>query len=302
MTSPATGVDWAAAGLTPEMSDQIFKTAQGAWTNSPAGRRYEMMRSIMPTLVSVQGQKDVIKMKEEMAQGNLDKAVAAGQSLALPTDLQTTLGVKSFGSLVGQVRDVDTAQKILNAGISLINSKNHALYLGSESALRESEKQERLYLSYNEALNKMARDYILPHEVAEISAKHGEDKKKIAEELSALSKVTGKTVMTQGDVDRYNYIIKRLNAMAQGKPSDFDVTLEELEQQAGADKEAPPPPPQEKEVWQGPLLPPEMRAGDLVGQRAVLNAWTPDVEPSWKFKDIVPNALIPGQMDPYKRY
>lgn len=230
------------------MSDQIFKTAQGAWTHSPAGRRYEMMRSIMPTLVSVEGQMAIVRAKDAMEKGDRDTAIRTGQALPLPPSVQKQLGVANFGGLVELTGSVDTASKLLNSAVALDYHAELAKYRGdAEEAARLNQYRDDLDRA-SLRMGNWAAKFITPDEMAAAETRFAGDPKSLQAWINEQWTRAGRTIMPPDVVAQFTNAQSVVSDLQKKLWPETEVVtpIDVIRQKAASEqggKETPPPPP-----------------------------------------------------------
>ena len=216
MSSPASGPDWALAGLSPEQTESMMKTGQQMWETSPAGRKFSLLRSVLPTVMSYQGAMALQQSIEDLKEGKRMAAVERARGIPLSPDLQRSFGVKSYGDLINAFGD--DAPRILDFHATVQNRREMARMREDQQTFYKWTKLQAQHASIAGAAAKLRDSIITADDVASMYAQ-GMTKDQVDATIRSKTLLDKMHLATEADyraLQGYNSSLRRLEGELYG--------------------------------------------------------------------------------------
>lgn len=222
-----------------------MKTGQMLWEGSPQGRRFALLRSVLPTVVSYQGALTLKQVEEDMKEGRRAAAVSRASAIPLSPELQKTFGVKTYGDVVNAFGD--DAPRILDFQATMENRKEMALMRKDQQAFYKTSNMQAQHAKVSKQFSDLRAKLITSDDILD-KVNQGMDQKAIDSWVRNETLINGKRMATAEDystLQGYNTLLRNIEtglgweatgAKAPENVMDAATMLEQLEKQRAAEK------------------------------------------------------------------
>ena len=187
-----------AAGLSPNQTESILKTGQQLWETSPAGRRFSLLKSVLPTIVSYQGAAELRGIEEDLKEGRRLAAVKRGSAIQLSPELKSTFKVDTYGDLINAFGD-DTP-RILDFYATTDYRKELARLRGDQATFQKLSKLKDQHDDIGKTIANLRAKLITEEDIAELY-KQGYTEDKVKSTIYYWTITDGRHMATKEEMD-----------------------------------------------------------------------------------------------------